>query len=138
MYYSVLNVDTKESYSKVVSSGNFIQTVLNDVFNIYAVTFYKHILRPQNRVSYPEHTPNMQYLQQQIEQHILQKPVWASCIHVSRLLQIGFGSQPSLHDDRELTFKSTFLPKEAFMQGYFYLLFKDTLNTSLYCHLLCK
>lgn len=138
VYYSVLNVDTKETYSKVVSSCNFIRTVLKDVFNIYAVTFYKHILRSRNKVSYPAHTPNMQYLQQQIQQHILKKPVWASCIHVSRLLQIGFGSQPSLQDDRELTFKSTFLPKEAFRQGYVYLLFKDTLNMSLYCHLLCK
>lgn len=81
----------------------------------------------------PEHTPNIQYLQQ-----LSTKLVKASCIHVSRLLQIGFGSQPSLQDDRELTFKSTFLPKEAFMQGYIYLLLKDILNMSLYCHLLCK
>lgn len=51
--FSVLNVDTKESYSKVVSSCNFIHTVLNDVFNMYSVPFYKHILKTESRASSP-------------------------------------------------------------------------------------
>lgn len=64
--FSVLNADGKASYFKGVWSYHFIQTVWNDVFNMYTVPFYNCIVKTQRVVSYPEHILNIQYLKEQI------------------------------------------------------------------------